>query len=101
MREEVTMDSMDPLQVEREAHRNQANRDELVERIARATRDDGTVEPLKGIRLHRSSSPTELNPNLSDPAFAVIAQGSKELFLGEERYRYDPYTPISLIFIVN
>jgi AraC-like DNA-binding protein len=26
-----------------------------------------------------------------DPAFCVIAQGSKELHLGEERYRYDPY----------
>jgi AraC-like DNA-binding protein len=28
---------------------------------------------------------------LSDPAFAVIAQGRKELYLGEERYQYDPY----------
>jgi AraC-like DNA-binding protein len=28
---------------------------------------------------------------VSDPAFAVIAQGSKELYLGEERHRYDPY----------
>jgi AraC-like DNA-binding protein len=28
---------------------------------------------------------------LSDPAFAVIAQGSKELYLGEERFQYDPY----------
>ncbi len=85
------MDSMPFQQVEREAHRAQANRDELVERIARAIREDGTVEPLKGIRLHRSSSPTESIPSVSDPAFSVIAQGSKELYLGEERYRYDPY----------
>ena len=27
---------------------------------------------------------------MSDPAFCVIAQGSKEVFLGDERYRYDP-----------
>ncbi len=75
--------------VKHDAKRVQANREELVERIARAIRDDGTIEPLNGIRLHRSSSPTQLIPGLSDPAFSVIAQGSKELYLGEERYRYD------------
>ena len=90
MSEEVTMDSMNLQQVEREAHRAQANRDELVERIARAVREDGTVEPLKGLHLHRSSSPTEPVHSVSDPAFCVIAQGSKEVFLGDERYRYDP-----------
>jgi AraC-like DNA-binding protein len=89
MSEEVTMDSMNPQQEEREAHRAQANRDELVERIARAIREDGRVEPLKGLRLHRSSSPTELH-SVSNPAFCVIAQGSKEIFLGNERYQYDP-----------
>jgi len=91
MSEQVTMDSMNPQPVGREAHRDQANRDELVERIARAIREDGKVEPLKGLRLHRSSSPTESLPGVSDPAFCVIAQGSKELHLGQERYRYDPY----------
>ena len=55
MSKEVAMDSMNPQQVEREAHRAQANRDELVERIARAVREDGKVEPLKGLRLHRAS----------------------------------------------
>jgi AraC-like DNA-binding protein len=89
MNEEVTMDAMAPQPVEREAHRAQANRDELVERIARAIREDGRVEPLKGLRLRRSSSPTELH-SVSNPAFCVIAQGSKEIFLGNERYQYDP-----------
>ncbi len=89
MSEEVTMDSMAPQPVEREAHRAQANRDELVERIARTIREDGRVEPLKGLRLRRSSSPTELH-SVSNPAFCVIAQGSKEVFLGNERYQYDP-----------
>lgn len=82
---------MTPQQKERAAQRVQANREELVERMMRALPEDGSLEPLDGIRLFRSSSPTELNPNLSDPAFAVIAQGSKELYLGEEYYRYDPY----------
>jgi len=84
------MDSRSLQQVEREAHRAQATRDELVERIARALREDGKVEPLKGLHLNRSSSPTESVHTLSDPAFCVIAQGSKEIFLGNERYLYDP-----------
>jgi AraC-like DNA-binding protein len=90
MSEKVTMDSMNPQQVEREAHRAQANRDELVERIARAIREDGRVEPLKGLRLHRASSPTESVHGMSGPAFCVIAQGSKEVLLGDTRYQYDP-----------
>src|ERR671910_869380 len=88
--EEATMDLMNRPQSEREAHRAQASRDELVERIARAIREDGTVEPLEGLHLNRSSSPTELGHGVSFPAFCVIAQGSKEILLGNHRYRYDP-----------
>ena len=69
----------------------QAHQVELVERIARAIREDGTVVPLEGIRLHRFSTPNEPLPGISEPAFSVIAQGSKELYLGEEHFRYDPY----------
>ena len=72
------------------AQHAQANRAELVERIARATRDDGRVEPLKGLYLFRASSPSELLHSVYTPAFCVIAQGRKEVFLGEERYQYDP-----------
>jgi len=90
MSEKVATNSMNPQQVERETHRAQANRSELVERIARAVRKDGRVEPLKGLRLHRESLPTGLIHSLSFPAFCIIAQGSKEIFLGDDRYRYDP-----------
>jgi AraC-like DNA-binding protein len=84
------MDSMNPQQVEAEAHKAQANRDELVECIARAIREDGRVEPLKGLHLIRRSSPTEWVHGVSDLAFCVIAQGSKDILLGDNRYRYDP-----------
>jgi len=87
--EKVSMDSMNPQPMERETHRAQANRDELVELIARAIRADGTVEPLKGFHLNRRSSAAEPVHSVSDPAFCVIAQGSKEIFLGNERYLYD------------
>ena len=90
MSDGVTMDSMNPQQVEREAHRVQANRRELVERIAHVVREDGRAEPLKGLRLHRKSSTKELVHSVSFPAFCVIAQGSKEVFLGDDRYQYDP-----------
>jgi AraC-like DNA-binding protein len=76
--------------VEPDAQRVQANRDELVERIARAVPADGRVEPLKGLHLHRSSVPTKLVHGLSDLAFCAIAQGSKEVLLGDNRYQYDP-----------
>ena len=36
----------------------QAGRDKLAEHIARAVREDGTVEPLEGLHLARASSPT-------------------------------------------
>ena len=90
MREEVIMDSRDPQQGEREAHRAQANREELVERIARTVCKDGGGEPLKGLHLHRSSSPRKPVHSVSEPSFCLIAQGSKEVFLGNERYQYDP-----------
>jgi AraC-like DNA-binding protein len=84
------MDLMNRPRSEREAHRAQASHEELVERIARAIREDGTVEPLEGLHLNRSSSPTEPVYGVSKPAFCVIAQGSKEVLLGDHRYRYDP-----------
>src|SRR4051812_3755103 len=84
------MDWTNPMQLEREALRVQGLKDELVERLARAVRDDGTVEPLPGLHLSRCSSPTEALHAKSVPAFCVIAQGSKEVCLGNERYQYDP-----------
>lgn len=84
------MESMDRRESEREAQRAGAARDELVERIARTIRDDGTVEPLPGLRYRRASAPVELGHGVSYPSLCVTAQGSKEVLLGERRYRYDP-----------
>ncbi len=84
------MDLMNPLQSEREAQRARAGREELAERIARAVRKDGTAEPLEGLHLNRSSSPTEPVYGVSEPCFCVIAQGSKEILLVDTCHRYDP-----------
>jgi AraC-like DNA-binding protein len=72
-----------------ETGRAQAYREELAERIARAVPVDGRVEPLAGLHLHRSSTPTDPLHGVAEPAFCVIAQGSKEVVLGDSRYRYD------------
>jgi AraC-like DNA-binding protein len=77
-------------QARREADRVQANRAELAERIAQAIQHDGTIEPLSGLHLNRSSSPSECLHSVSIPAFCVIAQGSKEVLLGNDCYQYDP-----------
>jgi AraC-like DNA-binding protein len=84
------MESTNRGQSKREMQMMQASRDELAERIARAVPEDGTAEPLEGLRLRRASSPTNLGHGVSYTAFCVIAQGRKELVLGGNRYRYDP-----------
>jgi AraC-like DNA-binding protein len=89
-REEVPMNVMIHQQAEREAELMQANREELVERIGRAMREDGTVQLLQGLHLSRCSLPLKPVHSVLEPSVCVIAQGSKEVLQGESRYRYDP-----------
>lgn len=68
-----------------------ANREELVRRIARVVPGDGTIQPMNGLHLNRASFSAGLCHGVAYPSFCVIAQGSKEIHLGEGRYRYDSY----------
>jgi AraC-like DNA-binding protein len=81
---------MDGQRQEDDALRAQASREELVQRLAHAIREEGTDEPMEGVRLRRASAPTELGHGVSFPSFCVIAQGSKEVRLGDRLFRYDP-----------
>ena len=83
------MNSGSSAQPPSETARLQSSRRELVERIQRVVRTDGKAEPLPGLSLHRSSVPGEPLHSVYDPVFCVIAQGSKEVLLGRETYRYD------------
>lgn len=83
------MDTIKPIN-EREAQRTRVYRDELVEHIIRVIPEDGGCDPLPGVHLHRSSVPLEPTHGVLRPSFCVVAQGSKEVFLGECRYQYDP-----------
>lgn len=84
------MELINHRQEAREAQRVQRCQEELVECLMQAIPNDGIVVPLLGLSLVRHSSPTPLGHGTSDSAFCVIAQGSKEMLLGEQRYRYDP-----------
>src|ERR687893_596267 len=85
----VTMDLMNRPHSEREVRVAQAGREELAERVGRAVREEGTFDLPGGLRLLRASSPTELEHGISFSAFCVVAQGSKEVLLGDDRYHYD------------
>ena len=82
-----------------------AYREELVRRIARARPTDGTAEPLPGLHFARVSHHREPVHGVSFPSFCVMAQGTKVIHLGEDRYRYDPYhyllTTIELPIVIQ
>lgn len=73
-----------------QTRRRQANQEELAERIAHAVKNDGFVEPQPDFRLYRLSAPSKPVYGLCESALCVIAQGSKVVLLGSERFRYDP-----------
>jgi AraC-like DNA-binding protein len=78
-------------EAEFEQQRIKINRAELIARMTRAVVEDGLLEPFPGIVLGRFSRPTEEQVYaMFKPSFCVIAQGSKEVLLGEEAFRYDP-----------
>jgi len=66
------------------------NRKELVERISQTLPQDGHVEAFPGLVLFRSSVVDRSVFNVMEPALCVIAQGAKEIQVGDEVFRYDP-----------
>ena len=75
---------------EREEQKAQASKEELVDCIAQAMRQDGAIEPMPGLHLQRNSWPMVSVHGLYGPALCMIAQGSKEVLVGDDRFRYDP-----------
>ncbi|MET0752789.1 MAG: AraC family transcriptional regulator, partial [Pyrinomonadaceae bacterium] len=67
----------------------QSSREELIERMTRAVPEDKVIEVFPGLFLARSSRLTERLHSVFKPAFCVIAQGSKQVLLGDEVFRYD------------
>lgn len=70
--------------------RMDADREELAARIAAAQPREGRVDVQPGLVFNRLSSPSEPVHGVTEPSFCVIAQGSKVVLLGDDRFRYDP-----------
>ena len=68
----------------------QSNREELLERMARALPEDGAREALDGLFLAHLTKPMESTLALYQPAFCFVAQGGKQVLVGEDVLWYDP-----------
>ena len=76
--------------VQDHTRRMRADREELAARIASAIRHDGRLEVQPGVFFNRLSTPHQPAHGVVPPSFCVIAQGSKDILLGDERFHYDP-----------
>lgn len=81
---------METRDTKRDEQRLRMDREELVERIARAMPEDGALEVFPGCFLARSSARLESMSCLHQPAFCFVAQGRKRALLGDEVFVYDP-----------
>jgi len=64
---------------------------ELASLIEANTRIDGAFPtPIPGLHLSRYSSPMHTGQGVQCPTLAIVAQGAKELMLGNEAFTYAP-----------
>src|SRR5579859_2583025 len=65
---------------------------ELASLIEANTRIDGCSfpTPIPGLHLSRYSSPTQPGQGVQCPTLAIVAQGRKQIMLGDEAFTYDP-----------
>jgi AraC-like DNA-binding protein len=63
-----------------------------------APRDGGAETAVPGLGLARTEAPNELVHTLYRPALCLVAQGGKDVLLGDERFAYRPshYLVVSL-----
>jgi AraC-like DNA-binding protein len=80
----------DDIAAERDASRMEADRAELADRIAAACHSDGWTEVQPDLVLSRFSAPTDPVHAVLEPWFCMIAQGAKDVLLGDEWFHYDP-----------
>src|SRR5256714_10725916 len=84
------MRKMSSAKREQQVQRMQADLEELADRIAGTLSREGWLEPKPGLVFSRFSSPTEPVHAVLEPWFCMIAQGAKDVWLGDEHFHYDP-----------
>jgi len=70
--------------------RDAINRQALAEIVGQHCLNEGANKIVEGLQFFRHSNPTQPTHGLYTPSICVIAQGAKEVQLGDDRYRYDP-----------
>lgn len=80
---------MDKTSAKHDEERMRTNRNELIRLIMEARSGDGAEEVLPGLFLARSSKLMTSPSTVLEPAFCMVAQGSKRAMLGEEVFHYD------------
>ncbi|MCB0047653.1 MAG: AraC family transcriptional regulator [Caldilineaceae bacterium] len=73
-----------------EGRRVETRKNELADLIAHFMPQDGAIRPIDDLYLFRMSAPGKPIHSVYKPSLCVVAQGSKEFFLRDERYVYDP-----------
>lgn len=63
--------------------------DQMAQLIDKAIAHDGSLEVKPGLILHRRSQQQEPLHAVSEPSFCMIAQGRKEVYIGDSMYIYD------------
>src|ERR1044072_102530 len=81
---------MNSRETKHETQRVQSNREELLERMARALPEDGAREALDGLFLARLTKTMESALALYRPAFCFVVRGGKLVLVGEHVLRYGP-----------
>lgn len=77
-------------QADDERRRAETRRSELIDLIAGSVPQDGAIKPFRDLHLYRVSSPGRAIHSVYNPSLCVVVQGSKEFFLNNECYVYDP-----------
>jgi AraC-like DNA-binding protein len=63
----------------------------LASKVGRHIKADGVyATAVPELMLYRSSAPTEHDAAVYEPSLVIVVQGSKEVILAGETYRYDP-----------
>jgi AraC-like DNA-binding protein len=63
----------------------------LLDRLTGPTFDGKATTAIDGVHIHRVWHPGPPRYHMQRPLFAVIAQGSKRILVGSERYEYDSF----------
>lgn len=70
--------------------RDDSNRIELVEILRRRCVNEGANSMAEGLNFYRHTALTQPFHGLYSPSMCIIAQGAKQVQMGEELFRYDP-----------